>query len=333
MSHLELIIPFGIPPAGLAKDLLKEMHTPALAALIASGGRPQTQTIDAFSHALAHEYWLADQFPPENNANSPAISWDTMQACGLTVDAGYWFTLQPVHIHIARDHLVLTDQRRLELPDDQARILFDIARSSCEEVGLTLLYGDAKTWFLRADDWSALRTATMDAACGHNIDIWMPKGEHERAWRKLQNEIQMLWFGHAINEAREMQGEKVINSVWISCGADHIHPTAKQVMTASNFTNWQETHSGAEAKHTLLLPDLAEAAINNDWGLWLEKIDAMEKNWFSPVMSALKTRKITRLDLMFTDARSVANFSLTPWSLRKFWVKPSLHHLFSIAKP
>jgi len=194
------------------------------------------------------------------------------------------------------------------------------------------LYGDAKTWFLRADDWSALRTATMDAACGHNIDIWMPKGDHERAWRKLQNEIQMLWFSHAINEAREMRGEKVINSVWISCGSDQLPPTARQVVSASNFASWQETQPIAQTVHMLLLPDLSEAAINNDWGLWLERIHEMEKNWFSPAMLALKNKRITHLDLLFTDARSIASFNLTPWSLRKFWVKPSLHNLFSIAK-
>ncbi|MFZ6765486.1 hypothetical protein ACO0LM_00270 [Undibacterium sp. Di26W] len=255
-----------------------------------------------------------------------------MQKANLLLETGYWFTLQPVHIHIARDHLVLTDQRRLEFSEEEARTLFDIARSCSEEIGLKLLYGDAKTWFLRADDWSALQTATMDAACGHNIDIWMPKGEHERAWRKLQNEIQMLWFGHAINEVREMRGDKVINSVWLSCGADQTLPSSRQAVIAPDFSNWQDASHSGQAKTTVLLPDLTEAAINNDWGLWLEQIHVMEKNWFSPAMLALKNKKITHLDLLFTDARSIASFSLTPWSLRKFWVKPSLHHLFSIAK-
>jgi hypothetical protein len=73
---------------------------------------------------------------------------------------------------------------------------------------MTLQYGDASTWFLRADGWTGLKTASADAACGHNVDIWMPDGEHARAWRKLQNEIQMMWFAHTLNDEREAQGKK-----------------------------------------------------------------------------------------------------------------------------
>jgi hypothetical protein len=37
-----------------------------------------------------------------------------------------------------------------------------------------------------------------------------------RAWRKLQNEIQMLWHISPVNEARQASGLPAINSIWIS---------------------------------------------------------------------------------------------------------------------
>jgi hypothetical protein len=37
-----------------------------------------------------------------------------------------------------------------------------------------------------------------------------------RQWRKWQNEIQMIWFNHPVNEARQAEGMLSINSVWIS---------------------------------------------------------------------------------------------------------------------
>ncbi|MFX8047684.1 hypothetical protein ABTK64_20425, partial [Acinetobacter baumannii] len=52
-------------------------------------------------------------------------------------------------------------------------------------------------------------------ATGHNIDIWMHKGEQERAWRKFQNEIQMTWYDHPVNQAREARGLLPVNSVWL----------------------------------------------------------------------------------------------------------------------
>jgi len=328
MNHLELIIPFGIPPASLAKDLLKEMHTPGLARLIACAGNARTQTIDDFSRALSHEYWLAGQFPPADKANSPAIAWNRMQAYGLAPEAGNWYVLQPVHIHIARDHLVLTDQRQLNISETESRPLFEMAKASCEEMGLQILFGDAQTWFLRADEWAGLQTATVDAACGHNIDIWMPKGEFERPWRKLQNEIQMQWFTHDINAEREMRGAKVINSVWISGGAQNLYPALKQVSTANDYA---QHISQSQGQVPVLLDNLCEAAINNDWALWLDNMLKLEKNWFSPLVAGLRNKQITSLKLNFSDAHKVASFDLTPWSLRKFWVKPSLHHLFSIS--
>jgi hypothetical protein len=206
MKNLELILPFSIPPSGLENDLLKAMQTPALARLIASAKRMPLRNIDPFSKALVHEYFLANELQGAHDCDPP-VTLNRMRDMGLQPVDGRWFTLQPVHIHIARDHLVLTDQRRLDISEQESRVLFEIAKTATDEAGMTLQYGDASTWFLRADGWTGLKTASADAACGHNVDIWMPDGEHARAWRKLQNEIQMMWFAHTLNDEREAQGK------------------------------------------------------------------------------------------------------------------------------
>ncbi len=191
---LEIILPFSIPPAGLEKDLIKAMHTPALAKLIACSSKKVLLTSEEFSKALAHEYLLAGDLNTIDFSNSPATAWDDMQTRGITPQTGFWFRLQPIHIHFARDHLVLMDQRRLQITENESRQLFALAKTVCDEFEMELVFGDNHTWFLRCDAWSSLKTATVDAACGHNIEIWMAQGEHARAWRKLQNEIQMLWI-------------------------------------------------------------------------------------------------------------------------------------------
>ncbi|MFZ6772482.1 hypothetical protein ACO0LB_07150 [Undibacterium sp. SXout7W] len=311
MKNLELIIPFCIPPVGLEKDLLRELRTPSLARLIAAAGKPRLQMAEDFARALPHEYWQTGQFPPLPDANSPPLTWNRMRDIGLDPQQGHWFTMQPVHIHIARDHLVLTDQRRLDLPEEEARVLFDIAQEACREAQLELRYGNAQTWFLRADAWSDLQTATSDVACGHNIDIWMPKGEYERQWRKLQNEIQMSWFAHEINHRREMRGDKPVNSVWLSGGA----------------SGFQQNNVQASSIHLDLL---SEAAINNDWGHWLHQMQILEDEHFSTQLQALQNKQISQLDLLVSDTQRLARFSVTRWGLRRFWVKPSLHTLFTL---
>src|ERR1700743_1430854 len=55
-------------------------------------------------------------------------------------------------------------------------------------------------------------------ASGRNIEIWLPheahSGERSRAWMKLQNEVQMAWVEHPVNEAREARGLPAVNSIW-----------------------------------------------------------------------------------------------------------------------
>jgi len=328
MKKLDLILPFSIPPSGLEKDLLRSMKTPSLAKLIAPSRRSSLLQIEEFSKALPHEFLIAGQTSAEHLGNSPADTWNRMQHLGLDPQEGTWFTLQPVHIHFASDHLVLMDTRRLQLSDADSRELFTVAKAMCDEVAMELRYGDANTWFLRADAWAGLITSTADAACGHNIDIWMAQGQHARAWRKLQNEIQMAWFSHSINQAREDQGLNPINSLWISGGGTQ--PLPQQPKTAHNPDVRAFIEQNDASESMIVFDALIGAAINSDWGFWLENMHMLEENCFTPLLSALQQNRLQQLNLICTDATRAYQFTLTPWSLRKFWVKPSLTQLFSL---
>jgi hypothetical protein len=351
MSHLQIILPFGIPPAALAPDLQRALlaptlRTPALAKLLACATQGKTELAADFARLLPHEAWLAGHFRPESrmdtaHANSslsnarlcsPANTHAKMQELGLTAPEGYWFTFSPVHIHIARDHLVLTDQRRLAIAEEEALTLFQAAAAMCAELGKTLLYGDAKTWFLRADDWQHLQTSTMDAACGHNIDIWMPKGEQERAWRKLQNEIQMLWHIHPINAQREARGQNIINSAWLHSGSAAATTNAqdKYYRTDADLAQILRQIVATPKAATLVLDGFLEPALNSDWSYWLDAMHALEDQWCVTLLQALKDKQIQRLDLVFSDASSLTTFSLTPRHLWKFWAKPTLAPIFSL---
>lgn len=328
MKHIELILPFGIPPFALRTDLLRALEAPALARLLGSAPAPHITHENDYARALPHEYLLAGIAASAGRHNSPALTWNAMQAHALTPQAGHWFTLQPVHLHIARDHLVLTDQRRLGLPDAQARELFEIAHASCAELGKTLLYGDALTWFLRADDWAGLHTASADAACGHNIDIWMPQGPTELAWRKLHNEIQMQWFIHTINAEREMAGSPSVNALWLSAGADAMLPLPP-VQTA--LPDWHKLPEDTAPR--IVLGNLQEAALNSDWGCWLDRMHALEHTCFAPALGALRDGRLEEVRLIFSNATTLAEFTLKRRHLRYFWRKPTLAPLFSIGTP
>lgn len=350
MSQLDILLPFGLPPPEFAKDLLQQCKTPAFALLLARAKAIQSETFDPFARALPHETWLARQLLagealPES---SPPVADALMRLHGLQADAGTWFVLQPVHFHIARDHLVLTDPRQLALDDAEARALFDAALPLFEEEGKTLVYGDAKTWFMQADDWQDLHTATPDAACGHNIDIWLPQGAQERAWRKLQNEVQMHWHMHEVNAAREARGARVVNSLWLwggatpqqACHDSHPAPYTDvfnlhgwSAALAASAGNRQvdcraaDVIKAAPKQGLLALDSLLPAAMAADWGTWLQEMQQLEADWFAPLLAALQAGQLQRIRFILTDNMRAAEFSASKNALRKFWVKPSLNRL------
>ncbi len=352
MSRLDILLPFGLPPAELSADLCQALHTPALASLVARAGAERATPAEpesGFHRALPHERWLMQAFHDKRSGrnSSPPIGPAWMRAFGLDPGDGTWFVVQPVHIHIARDHLVLTDPRQLMLPEQESRALFDIAAPLFADYGKHLCYGNAGTWFVRADAWSELDTASPDAAAGHNIDIWMPHGPAARDWRKVQNEVQMHWHGHAINEAREARRLKPVNSLWLWGGAPADAVPASSYTDLFNLSGWMQSFalaapsSPAQAdtasaviatrpQHGLALLDtLLEPALANDWSRWLDGMQALEEKWFAPLLQALGNGALDRISLIATHDAGLVRFAASRLSLRKFWVKPSLAPLYS----
>lgn len=331
----------------MGPDLLRSMQTPSLAMLLGRSQLDQIKHTDAFARALPHEYWLADAAGLVNTDqdNSPKVAVQSLARFDVAVSDGTWFVVNPVHLHIARDHLVLTDQRRLDIDDDESRQLFAIAQPVLDDYGHTVLYGDATTWFLRADAWNDLRTATPDAACGHNIDIWMPTGAAERDWRKLQNDLQMHWYDTAVNQHRQVAGKNPVNSLWLWGGAQigatipspryqnaflqndsmaYFGGVAHATRGARNIATVTASNSAADL---LVLDSLIAPALGEDLGEWLMQINALEADWFAPILQAIKSGAIDGCRLILTNATSLQERSVSRNGLRKFWRAPALSAL------
>lgn len=166
-------------------------------------------------NGLPHERFLLGEKVPAApilllGQSNLTINPDEMIAC-----------LQPVHLHATRDHLVLMSQNQVELSVDESGKLLKSALPFIEEdFQSSILFQGAHHWFIVAGLFTSLASHSIDQAHGRNIDWWMPRDTHEdgvaRTWRKLQNEIQMLWHIDPVNEYRQQRGVPMINSIWIS---------------------------------------------------------------------------------------------------------------------
>jgi len=336
MAQSTLVLPFALPLPEFAPDLVRALDAPALAALLSrSSGSSRPQPVDA-SHLQPHEGWLLAAL----GLASGGVAAGAMRGLGLAPDGGAWYLAHPGHIQVARSHLMMADPRQLQLGEDDSRALFEAARALCEDIGHTLVYGDADTWFLRADDWTGFKTASPDTVVGMDLTDFMPKHVEARPMRRLQNEVQMAWHAHPVNAAREARRLAVVNAFWL-WGAGSATATPARPLATWRAPGWlaalgQARPEARDLLATLATPDgiavagnLAEAALAADWGVWLQEMHYLERALFAPLLAAVKEGRVPRLQLVLGSREALAESTTTALAQRKFWRKPTLDALRS----
>lgn len=335
----------------MAAKLVHELETPSLATLIARTRMALRQPDFApLSRALPHEAWLAYQFGLSekiDSSNSTPFATAAMQLRGLAQGPGHWFILHPAHIDVGHDQMMMVDRRTLALPDAESLALFHAAKPCFDEAGKTLLYGDAMTWFVRADDWSDFRTATPDMACNRNLVNWMPEGEHELQWRKLLNEVQMVWHTQPVNATREARGALTVNALWLWGGCSGAMPNFPAILpytAAFGFSGRMEAYGQFFPKNLpdyevadilahppehglVFIDDLIASALAGDWHEWLAAYNKLEDEWFAPLFEALQNQRIDRITLNISNDIALRTFTTDRQLQRKFWVRKSLRNL------
>lgn len=354
MAHLSLVLPFALPAPEFAPDLVRALHAPALAALLTKSSSHAFHGLDADARALPHELWIARALGLPH-ALVPGVAASAMRGYGLDPGDGNWFVLNPTHIEIARTHLLMGDLRQLGVRQEDGRALFDGARALVEEAGYALAWGDADTWFLRADDWTDLVTASPDAAVGMNLTDWMPSGEKARAFRRLQNDVQVMWFTHPANAAREARGQAPINSFWPWGNASLATETAQQLVATAGGKTFVRPRVATfdvpgwlgglaerrfdsladvagiidtrDADWLLACGSVAAPAIASDWGGWIDAMQQMEAALFAPLLDAVTRGRIKRLRLILSHRDGHLDLTTTSLAQRQFWRRPTLERL------
>jgi hypothetical protein len=360
MTEITLVLPFALPPPELAPDLVRALQAPSLAALLSRTSSHRASAVDPGARALPHELWLGCVLGLSDGRRL-SVAARAMRGYGQEPRDGTWFIVNPAHIEIARSHLLMADSRRLGLVESHSRALFDSAKPYFDETGNTLLYGDAQTWFMRADGWADLDTASPDAATGMNLTDWMPLGERALDYRKLQNEVQMLWHHHPANVEREARGFGAINGFWPWGAASAAAPVAAAAgmpappqLACSGAPPWLAALAGrhatsfaellaatgradtgradtgrAEPGKEMLYYDgsLAEAALATDWAGWLQQMGRIDADLLTPLLGKLAGGGVGKLRLVLSHRSALAELTTTPMAQRKFWRRPTLDRL------
>ncbi|AVR96725.1 hypothetical protein [Pseudoduganella armeniaca] len=340
MPATTLIVPFALPPAPMAPDLIRALQAPALAALLSRHAAQSLHAFEADSRVLPHEAWVAHALelagaPAAADAGAP-MAPAVMAGHGMAPAAGHWFLVHPVAIHVG-SHLQMADPRQLQLSEEESRTLFDAVLPLFTGDGHELVYADAHNWFLRADAWAGLDTASPDAAFGDNLHAWMPRGDMARAFRRLQNEVQMLWFAHPLNAARQGRGQPPINSFWLWGGADAARRPAPNSLATAAVPDWlarlaaPERRAAAPAQlragDVVVAGAALAAGLAEDWGLWLEAMARLEQDWFAPLLAAQRAGSVGEVTLVLTHRHGWLQTRTSKMAQYRFWRPVNLNPL------
>jgi hypothetical protein len=133
--------------------------------------------------------------------------------------------LDPVYVaeltsvNIGRDRMSMIQPSLLEVTQAECDELFESVSMLWDGTGLSALPINARQWRVWLPEPAVMDSITPAAASNYNITDWWPQDPSLKNWRKLVNEIQMVWHDHPVNERRAELGQPPINSVWLFGGA------------------------------------------------------------------------------------------------------------------
>lgn len=227
----------------------------------------------------------------------------------FSADSGTIHCADPLHLYLARDHLVVTELGETaphrEEAEQLAAELTALIRTEWPQAALRV--ATPTRWYLTGIPSDACANTTFtplaEASSRPYAEV-LPHGAHARAWLRRMNEWQVFLANHPINRAREQQGLPPINALWLwgnhpVTSPNSAKPRSQPLHVFVNddadpillgwlaaqripFTCHRSWPTASTHRPDLVILDtLAEAARRLDWHTWQHALSDLETHWFS----------------------------------------------------
>lgn len=266
---MQIVLPGALPDPDEARELAAHLQqaAPTLAGWL-QHGRARIHPADpALAQCTPYEQWQlhARGFAPLGGQPlSSGLGPLLADTSGAPADPVWLAEL--VHIAPSRDGAALLPACDLAIEPEQSVALFEAAQALMPGSGFALRQVNTEHWQVTPDDAATLPPSVSPALVGvTSVNDWWPQDAPTRPWRRLANELQMLWFDHPVNQARAGLGLPDINSLWVFGGA-----------SANQFH--RPAPSTAKSCLELMAPHT-----RHDWSGWLAALHELEARVFAPL--------------------------------------------------
>jgi hypothetical protein len=291
--------------------------------------------------SLGTEAWLCQAFEVERQQDWPVAPL-TLGLDGGDPGNDYWLRADPVHFAARRDRITLLDAGLLNPRAEDAAEFAALLNRHFTGDQLVFQAPHPARWYLKVPGTPRLSTHELSLSAGRDVATLMPTGEDSPRWRRVLTEVQMLLHDHTLNQQREARGELPINSIWLWGGG------RRPAVSGRHFTHVAASNaalalalavrSGAETvpmgdllaggpamasrdTRALIVADAPAAAYGDDQS-WQGTLIEIERDWFTPLLTALRHRSIEELAVVALHPRACLRFEVTPTDLLKLWRRP-----------
>jgi hypothetical protein len=308
----------------------RDGRLPALASLLAKGRR-------AAGRAAGLEAWLLARW---GLADAGAAPYALLADGGAPGDA-WWLCAEPCHMRVNLDHLTPIDATLFELARAEAEALAASLNRHFAPAGLVFFPLQPGRWYARSAEPLVSPAPPLAAARGTRLE--KPAGAGGARCDAIANEIQMVLHDHGVNEARAARSALPVNAVWLWGGGRLRGPATRAFGRVSSGVplaaglalasggavmplpetgeHWLRTaaHEGVEL---IVLDHLRAAAGYGDATAWAERLAALERDWFAPLLVALRSGRIGMVTLHVMGPGGALDVETTRQDLRFFWRRP-----------
>ncbi len=232
--------------------------------------RAQTQHIDVEALGCTPlEYYLLQAAGLPAQASSLAAYYLPADLRQYVQEGQAIYLLRLGHIALGQTSASLHTADELAITPAQSLALFENAQTIFADSPYKLLTYHPEYFLVDlgpdlADANPALLPSPSLLATGF-LNDWWPQDERTRPLRALLGELQMSWFTHPVNQQREAQGLRPINTAWIFGGikaSADVLARSSQLKATNNYR---------------LINSLLHAHRQQDWGMWIQQLSILDK--------------------------------------------------------
>ncbi|MGE0096908.1 MAG: hypothetical protein AB7S86_01055 [Hydrogenophaga sp.] len=144
------------------------------------------------------------------------IPWAAFETRTLGEACGW---IKPCHLQVGGDQVRLGDAALLGLEEAESRTLLAAAAPYFAEDGMRLTYAAPGAWLVVGEPLRGLTTWSVDRLAGRQLSpgvLQLTTGPFGPLWQRLQNEMQMLFYTHGVNDERTRRGQLPVNAIWLT---------------------------------------------------------------------------------------------------------------------